>query len=533
MYNLQKYKSISNILNTLVFLAGVSHSSAAHSSVDHKNLELSSYLTQISNNQAEKSDIIVRIIKKYRHGTYLDIGSGRDTVPHIMNNLPKSDMEDVKLIAADLESKTLSAIAKMNPLFMYPEDNSNIKLSLEKMDATEMNKISDSSVKAINASAILHEVNSYVSSKSSIDRFFLESIRILEKNGFLIYRDPTLQTDPDLINSLVLKGDFAKKFVSLFLPKFLDNRLTQIADMYGKSIKPNFNYLDNLIIKLSLVDDDKSVKLSFSEFFSLPTNMIDFSKNITINAPRRLLSEIQRHYILFVKNVYPMEFLEKDKIIVGGRIEAITPKLAMNTVVTYATSLGIDSKGKMNKADITKLRLEESKIDAVISDGVYIKNQNIAIVQSVGKLLKTHSISTDLYKISKNNIWIDVKLLPILYSRFPDLFDSESLPVESMKWLKREGEEFYFYYTTNQLVDYLEKFCTYYLKGTDKEGYVLRPESTSSIKYIDRSLYKETLNKEMIQLDKDGKKQEFITSKTIIIFQLKPYDKTKVQLTLH
>lgn len=66
----------------------------------------------------------------------------------------------------------------------------------------------------------------------------------------------------------------------------------------------------------------------------------------------------------------------------------------------------------------------------------------------------------------------------------------KDMPIESFNFFHREGEEYYFYFTTEQLLNYLEKFCDYYLKGTSKEGYVLRPASNRAIKYADRDLYK-------------------------------------------
>lgn len=524
MYNFKINRDLSKVIRTIVLTTSIFNNIDSYGSVDHKTPELYSYLQQISGNQSEKSDNFVDIIKNNRQGTYLDIGSGRDTIPNIIQHISHGNIENVRLIAGDLEGKTLAEIAKMYPQLLDLDDKSPLKLSLARMDATEMHKIPDSSVKAINASAVLHEVNSYVPSKTPIDRFFLESIRVLEKNGFLIYRDPTLQSEPDKINDLVLTSDFAKKFATLFLPKFLDTKLTKIVDMHGRSIKPNFDYQNKINFKLYLKNDDNPVNLNFTEFFALPTNAIDFNKNITINGSRRLLSELQRHYILFVKNVYPVNFINENKIIPGTSLLSSTPKLAKNSVESYVKNLGINFNKNMTKMDIDNLKAEKVKIDNITEQGIYIDKIKKIDYSKLVKFFGMYHIPSDLYNISNDKIWLDAKLVPIVYNHFPEIISTNDMPLESLKWLQREGEEYYFYYTTGELLNYLEKFCDYYLKGTDKEGYMLSPASTSAIKYIDRSLYKNVLERDMVQLSESGKKQEFVTSKTIIIFQLNKSD---------
>ncbi len=519
------YKNLFRIVKIIIVTLLILNT--AYASVDHKSSELNTYLKQISGNQLEKSDNFINIIKNNKQGTYLDIGSGRDTIPHIIDNISHNNIGNVKLIAADLEYKTLAEIAKMYPTLLDLDDHSSIKLSLTKMDATEMNKIPDNSVKAINASAILHEVYSYVPIKTSIDRFFLESVRVLEKNGFLIYRDPTLQNDPDTINSLVLTSDFAKKFAILFLPKFLDNKLTKMVDMYGKSIKPNFDYQNKLNITLYLKNYSTPINLSFLKFFSLPTKVIDFNQDITIDAPRRLLSELQRHYILFVKDFYPIHFVNEAQIQLGSSLESITPKSAKYCLKAYTKDLGINFDKNLTKEDIAELQLEKTKIDRIVEEGLYIHITKKLNYNKLMEFFGINNISPDLYTISKNSIYVDAKLSPIIYSHFPEMVAGKDMPIESFNFLHREGEEYYFYYTTEQLLSYLEKFCNYYLNGTSKEGYVLRPPSSGAIKYADRSLYKETLGKDMIQFDQLGKKQEFVTTKTIITLQLLPKTKTK------
>jgi hypothetical protein len=489
-------------------------------SVDHKNTQLNSYLNQIRDNQEEKAGII-DIIKQQKSGAFLDIGSGRDTISYILNNLPIEELSNVNLIAADLEGQTLAEIAKRYPeLYFNLDRRSNIDLSLLKMDATEMHHIKDSSIKAINASAVLHEINSYVPRKTPIDRFFGEAIRILEKDGFLIYRDPTLQSNPEEVNSLILKNDFAKKFFTVFLPKFLDKHFTQITDMYGNSIKPEFYYHDRTTITLSLIGKTEPVSLDYQSFVDLQTNSIDFTKDITIKAPRRLLSEIQRHYILFVKNVYPIAFIEDKAINDARSLESITPERAKKTIEDFSKTLGIGYNKKLTQAEIKILTAERSKLNALLNNGLTLSNLKTEELQSLKKLFESKGISTNLYKVIANDLWLDAKLFTMIYNRLQNKVENNNLPLESVKWLVREGEEYYFYFTTEELINYLVKFCNFYLKGTNKEGYILAPISKEHIKYAPREVYTDLLNKDMLQIDANKKKQEFVTTKTIIKFQL-------------
>ncbi len=410
----------------------------------------------------------------------------------------------------------MAEIAKNHPaLFFDFNNNSDINLSLLKMDATEMHQLKDNSITAINASALLHEVNSYVPPKTPIDRFFDESIRVLKKEGFLVYRDPTLQGNPEVINSLIIKTDLAKKFISLFLPKFLDTKLTQLTDMYGNSIKPNFHYQEKMKVILYLVGQGKPTTLDYQGFFAMKSNDIDFTKAITIIAPRRLLSEIQRHYILFVKNVYPLAFV--DDHLVTSDLSHHTPQRAKKVVKTFAKSLGIDYSAKLSKSDLKNLTAERKRIDDLIHNGIIIKNAKTEEIKSLQKLLESRAINTHLYRILPKGIWLDAKLFVIFYNRLSHDFKSGNLPIESMIWLAREGEEFYFYFTTEELISYLNKFCNFFLKKTNKEGYSLNP---IHIKYANRDVYINLLEKDMVQLDENNTKQEFITSKTIITFQL-------------
>ena len=102
MYNFKINRDLSKVIRTIVLTTSIFNNIDSYGSVDHKTPELYSYLQQISGNQSEKSDNFVDIIKNNRKGTYLDIGSGRDTIPNIIQHISHGNIENVRLIAGDL-----------------------------------------------------------------------------------------------------------------------------------------------------------------------------------------------------------------------------------------------------------------------------------------------------------------------------------------------------------------------------------------------------------------------------------------------
>jgi hypothetical protein len=184
--------------------------------------------------------------------------------------------------------------------------------------------------------------------------------------------------------------------------------------------------------------------------------------------------------------------------------------------------LGVNFGTKLTASDLKTLTAERKKIDDLINNGVIIKSAKANELKSLQKFLVSQDTPINLYKILPEGVWLDAKLFTILYNRLPNDFKSDNLPNESMRWLTREGEEFYFYFTVEELINYLYKFCGFFLKNTNKEGYLLSPVH---IKYGTRDLYVDLLDRDMVQVDENNFKQDFITSKAIITFQLINPDK--------
>ena len=98
--------------------------------------------------------------------------------------------------------------------------------------------------------------------------------------------------------------------------------------------------------------------------------------------------------------------------------------------------------------------------------------------------------------------------------------DPSTLPFPVLEWVKREGEEFYFYKTTDELITYIGQISKHFLAGTDKENYILCPINSSAIKTTSRNLYKTIVDKHMLVMNMDGNKQNLAFDKNIIHFKL-------------
>jgi len=88
-------------------------------------------------------------------------------------------------------------------------------------------------------------------------------------------------------------------------------------------------------------------------------------------------------------------------------------------------------------------------------------------------------------------------------------------------------QKYYFYKTTDELITYVGQITKYYIKGTDKDGYLLCPIAPSYIKTVSRNLYKEIVDNHMMVMDIDGNQEDIIFDKSIIHFKLMKLEDAK------
>jgi hypothetical protein len=133
-------------------------------------------------------------------------------------------------------------------------------------------------------------------------------------------------------------------------------------------------------------------------------------------------------------------------------------------------------------------------------------------------------ISRNLLFIEGEKLWADAKIAFLLFHGKQEgmyrFLDMSALPMGVFEWLRREGEEFYFYKTTDEFITYVGQLTNHYLKGTDKNGYILCPIDVGSVKTVSRDLYKSIIDNQMMVIDIDGNKQDIIFDKNIIHFKL-------------
>jgi ubiquinone/menaquinone biosynthesis C-methylase UbiE len=188
----------------------------------HKSENYESYSELIGDNQNEKT-IPSYMLEKFPQGRFIDIGGGPDTAAVLMEKMT----EKQELTLVDLEPYTFKILVTKHPelkKFLYKGEKKLLKLKLA--DATDL-PFNDSIYNIVNASSVVHEINSYSGGIDGINQFFAESARILKPEGFLVYRDPTLEEDYDKIVTLTPKTQLSFAFHDFYL---IQNNL-QSAEM--------------------------------------------------------------------------------------------------------------------------------------------------------------------------------------------------------------------------------------------------------------------------------------------------------------
>ncbi|MGM0440070.1 MAG: hypothetical protein ACQEP8_03035 [Chlamydiota bacterium] len=508
---------------------GICFSSFSHNQASHKRENLDNYLDNIGSNLEEKTHII-SYMRKNLGGNYLEIGTGGDTISYILKSLPKDYRGTV--IASDVDQEILDAIPKRHPeLQEYLDGSASSSLVLMKLDATQMGAIKNNSLSGINASAIAHEIVSYVPPRTALSQFFIESARSLEKNGVFIYRDPATQDNPAEINTLMLENPIAKRFAILFFSRFLDRNYTHITDMQGACAKPDFKYVESLRIYASINGKVSQEVLGYYDFLEKPSSSFNFSAPLSIQAPRRLLNEFQRHYVLFLKDVFPQAFSSAKALQTGKNILRETPVLAHKVLLEKIDSLNLNFNDDSLSSEEHSLFIKEHKnLEELIAKGSIWQGKDINAVDDLNQYLKDHKASPTLYSIvDSDRIWLDAKLNAILYRgknqgimKRLELLDSDDFPDESLDWLQREGDEHYFYYDLSEFLAFLLQLSDYYFPLIGKEGYIFAPIDSDAIYSLSRELYQETLERDMCQFNMCGQNQEFVTDKRVLHLQLMP-----------
>lgn len=497
---------------------------ALFSSVEHKDEFIDVYLSNISDNLEEKTEILKYILGNL-DGTFIDIGTGGDAIALLAQKVPQKSRPT--LIAADIDPLVIESIKKRRKeINNYINNKEGPKVELITMSAVDMSTIRDSMISGIGASAVAHEIFSYIPSRGPLDQFASEVCRVLEKDGVFIYRDPKWVDDPQSQCTMVVKKDIAKYYISLFLTKFLDRQFTMIKDYKDECCKPVIHSKDHVKINAYIRTSKQFKQLSFQEFLNTPSHLIDYTKNFSVEAPKGLIAEIQRHYIMFIKNYFAPGFIDERFFKEDLNLDYLS-KEERTLLVDFAKRKALPLSDNIIKKENFPLYFKDGdKLKDLFTGELEISLENRGDLFSYIKNLSFDDINRNLFFLKDDQrLLIDPKMLALLFHGknegiFKFLSDESEMPWDILEHLKLEGEEHYFYKTKDQLITYFGQFSRFVLKDSHKKNYILAPVSISEIKEVPRDFYKSILKRDMFVLNAHGDLQEPVTEKNIIHFSL-------------
>lgn len=468
-------------------------------SLNHKNTQLNLYLDLIRYNTQEKIGILPYILQK-PDGVYLEIGTGGDPIVQMLDEIPP-DAQTI-LIASDIEESILNMLPVRHPqLEKYINAESGPQLKLQKLNAIDMHILPDLYLDGINASSIVHEIVSYAGGLHAFRQFFNEAFRILKQGGVLVYRDPEYVKDCQSKVTVVLKNRSIRLFAHIFLYKFLDKRGSRLACINRKC---TFYDPEEVTFRVYKKNEPQQTTLCFDQYLSVPSYDIDFSRKFMITMPRGLYRELARHYLTYLHQCNPLAFVKCAVDVSSG--DYILHYLAHSTSALLKDFFGIDGENWNDTINIAQKQLLDKEIDQnchVLEFGVPIYFKTKSKEGSLRYLLKQYGFEPSNYIIalSNGNCLLDYRVFGMLYDEIVEqIFDQYNTLVNKRdenqaQWLKREGEENYFYYCADDLISNVLEITLTKMQDSDGEWrwYVLCPISEQHNKYIDRLCYTEFL----------------------------------------
>jgi SAM-dependent methyltransferase len=500
--------------------------------VEHKNRQLDLYLDLIRYNTQEKIGILPYILDNPQ-GVYLEIGTGGDPIAEMLSQIPATS--PVTLIASDIEEEVLRALPKRHPkLQKYLNAKKGPKLQLTRLDATDMRTFNDSFLNGINASSVVHEIISYAGGMQSMEKFFQEACRTLKLGGVLVYRDPECVRDMKEIVTLSLKIKNIRLFAHIFLYKFLDKRGSVLAKS-GRKIE--IYQPENLTFTFFKKDASAPSSLTYEEYLKVPSYDIDFARKYTITLPCGLYRELARHYLTYLHQCNPLVFAKCTPEIFSGHYTInyfahSTKGLLFNF---FEQGGSILENGKINSNQKIKLDQHIEDNARVLEFGIplHLKSQKIRC--TLRGILERHDLlpCNYLINVNKNSCLLDYRIFGLLYDEISQtIFDEFNGVVnkkdeEHAKWLKREGEEFYFYMSTDELITTVLK--TTQAECVDEQGnkkvLALCPLSADNNEFVERICYSELLKYSLDIRDTLGYEMNISDGKRVIHFAKMPLQK--------
>lgn len=426
--------------------------------VEHKNFELNLYLDKIKYNIEEKIGLLEYILKN-PHGTYLEIGTGGDPIMSIFKQLPPT--AQTSIIAADIDSTVLDSLPNRHPeLKKYIHNACGPHLKLQQLNATNLHIFKNNSLDGINASAIVHEIISYAGGYDGTKKFFLEAFRTLKPHGILCYRDPEFLSEKEKTSTIFLQTKSIRLFTHIFLYKFLDTSCSVLAQQKNKF---NLYNTKDIYITFYKKNRKKPICSSFEKYLHIPTLDIDFSKPYYIQAPLGIYREIARHYLTYLHACNPLVYVHFTPEIHSGKYRI--DYLAHSTEkILYDFLSQQNKKLQNNHADSEIKNSIEREIESsmhVIESGITLHCNSEKQKNEFKNLLKKYKFKDKIHiiKENKNSFVLDYRIFGLLFEQIPNIINinesCEKKDVLHAQWLKREGEEFYFYYSVDELITHI------------------------------------------------------------------------------
>lgn len=381
------------------------------------------YLDTIALSAGEKAEL-VEYVERLENGKILEIGPGAGTAL----------AEIVRCVEAQFtpekrpEIIVFDVIADVFDRVKETVGSTDVKLSYVVGDGAKDLPFEDDSINAVNLSAVAHECFSYGGGFSGVHRLAKECGRIMAPQGVLTYRDPD-GIELHTMEEARLTQPFANRFLAYFLPKFLDRSLTHIKG------KVDLGYAETLSLQLD------GTPLTVDELMNLDPEVLQRGA-ITLKAKAGLIHEIQRHLVLFAKEIGGMK---------SEGAEATADPLEKPTLVV------VDSP-----TAVTELK-------------AYLEENEITFTEESGRFQLS---------ISALNLH-HPKIREIVAAHGEELGMSEELE-RVLGWGAREGEENYFYGSCEEVI---ARFAHFSLvkDGNGEMGYsCLCPISMNHIRTVER-----------------------------------------------
>ncbi len=406
--------------------------------IDQHSKSTNEYLDCIAGSASEKADIIA-YVDQLRSGKILEIGPGAGTalaeiVRCVERSFPPNERPEIVVfdLIADIFDRVKETVGSTDVKIEYIVGDGSTNLPFE-----------DSSVSAVNLSAVAHECFSYGGGYSGIHRLAKECGRIMQLNGILTYRDPD-GIELHSMEEARLTTALARVFVAFFLPKFVDRTHSRLKN------KVELGYEETLKINVN------GNPTPLSDIINIEPASLEESE-ITIHAKTGLIHEIQRHLVTFTKDLGSLV----------GREDVTTLSDLLRDNVTF---------------EITNPNAIQAIIDFLTANCINFKNNGSSFKLTVSAFNLVHS-----------------KIQAIAHDLNAELKISDDMQ-RVMNWGTSEGEENYFYGSSEEVV---ARFAHFSLikDGSGEIGYsCLCPISVYHIRTVDRDLHTQFL-KENVQRD--------------------------------